>query len=310
MTLFEGTEIMKKTAAGVKAQRLIDDGEQWLADLVAKAKASPTGVITEVCALTPSRATALLARNTENRKINTLMISRYASDIMANRWAFNGETIKISSTGELNDGQHRCLAVVECGHSMETLLVCGVKRKTRFSNDMGVPRTIGSFIHMHGVKYANQVSTIAHQLVIIDGGQKISKTAASGTTQNRRPSKSEVLEYAKRHEEEILRAIEVVGVVKNGLPSAARLAFALVLISRAIRAWEPVAAYIRGIIDGADLSKGSPQYAVRARLIADRGELNLHQVTELIIRGWNAYRGGIDPMPKLKVIGNWPTIAR
>ena len=312
MSLFEGTEIMKKTASGVKPQRLIDDGEQWLTELVARAKKAPSGVITEVCALTPSRAQALLARNPENRNVSQVKVSSFADDILSNRWAFNGETIKISANGQLNDGQHRSLAVIECGHPIETLFVVGVARKTRFTNDMGSPRRVGDFLHMHGVTYSKLTASIAGALIVTDAGLRLSRRANDGTrasNANRRPTKSAILAYAREHGEEIQKAIAVIGIAQK-IVASSRLAVALILIARATRSWEPAAQFVTSIIEGDNLKKNSPAYVVRQKLIEGRGKLSGADCVEIVLRGWNAHKQGINPMPRLKISGAWPTIAR
>jgi hypothetical protein len=76
--------------------------------------------------LTPEIAEYLLGRNTENRQVNKPTLERYIRDIKSG-WKHNGDTIKVSIEVVLLDGQHRCLAVIETGVSIEAALSYGLE---------------------------------------------------------------------------------------------------------------------------------------------------------------------------------------
>lgn len=64
--------------------------------------------------ITPSRAKELLEANINNRRVRAKVVNRYAQDMLAGRWKENtGETIKISKTFIVLDGQHRFYAVIK-----------------------------------------------------------------------------------------------------------------------------------------------------------------------------------------------------
>lgn len=65
--------------------------------------------------LTRELAEFLLAHNEGNRKIKVGKLNSVISDIREDRWRFNGDTIKVSTTGRLIDGQTRLTAFVEAG---------------------------------------------------------------------------------------------------------------------------------------------------------------------------------------------------
>jgi hypothetical protein len=76
--------------------------------------------------LTPEIAEFLIGRNTSNRQVNKPTLERYVRDIKAG-WKHNGDTIKISIDVILLDGQHRCLAVIETGISIEAAISYGLE---------------------------------------------------------------------------------------------------------------------------------------------------------------------------------------
>ncbi|GAB3659310.1 hypothetical protein GCM10027596_16710 [Nocardioides korecus] len=67
----------------------------------------------EILDVTPEMAESWLSRNANNRNLRGQVIASYARDVAAGSWVLNGETVKISTAGQLLDGQHRLIAVVE-----------------------------------------------------------------------------------------------------------------------------------------------------------------------------------------------------
>lgn len=64
--------------------------------------------------VTPSLAKQMLEANIKNRRVKLPVLLRYTQEMNAGRWKEDtGETIKISKTGIVLDGQHRLLAVVK-----------------------------------------------------------------------------------------------------------------------------------------------------------------------------------------------------
>lgn len=76
--------------------------------------------------LTPELAAWLLENNEGNRRLSTREVDRIAADIAAGRWQLNGDTIKITESSRLGDGQHRCQAVIQSGIAVPTMIVFGV----------------------------------------------------------------------------------------------------------------------------------------------------------------------------------------
>ena len=78
--------------------------------------------------LTPEVATALLEHNQLNRPLRDHHVKRLAAQIVAGKWKFNGDTIKVAETGDVLDGQHRLWAVIEAKRPVETIVVYGIAR--------------------------------------------------------------------------------------------------------------------------------------------------------------------------------------
>lgn len=118
------------------------------------------GVETKVFTITPEDATLLLEKNKDNRPISKAVITRYADVMSKGGWYLNGLPIIFDENGKLTDGQHRLMAVVQSGCSIQTLVTIGVVSDAFASYDCGRSRTLGQLIGMSGVASYNAVAAV------------------------------------------------------------------------------------------------------------------------------------------------------
>lgn len=141
-------------------------------------------VFTVTTTLTPELAHLLLENNPMNRtkvwgvKKGTRSIAAYAGMMARGQWKLNGSTLVVASSGELNDGQHRCEAAILSGSSVPVQIVFGVDRESRETLDQGVARTGGNVLAMDGVKDANNVAVYLRFRVSVARGGHPSTTIA------------------------------------------------------------------------------------------------------------------------------------
>lgn len=127
---------------------------------VAKSKLEPLGGPQKIL-LTPDLATSLLERNQLNRPLSDQHVKRLANQIKTGKWRFNGDTIKLSSTEEVLDGQHRLWAVIESKISVETIIVYGIDKDAFSTIDtLRKPRSGGDVIALAGrTSHRNTIAT-------------------------------------------------------------------------------------------------------------------------------------------------------
>lgn len=65
--------------------------------------------------ITPEIAEAYLRRNLRNRDVRHSKVEEYAMDMKAGKWQLTPQGISFYQNGDLADGQHRLLAVIEAG---------------------------------------------------------------------------------------------------------------------------------------------------------------------------------------------------
>lgn len=264
----------------------------WIDAEVERAK---KGVTTQIVELTPELAEALIERNAGNRKTSPYYVDAYARDIENDKWRFNGEPLIVSHDGKLNDGQHRCLAVIEAQKPIVVVLVIGVARDTRTTLDQGRIRTAGDYLSMEGHSDANALAAAANYIwqwqvrgFLVNSGKA-------------KPTKSEVLDLIETHPG-VVDSLSAIS--RSGAPAVgglSMLAFCHWAFSRTCPVGE-VTAFMSKLTGGAGLLTRDPILYIRNRLIAERGRMRLNDKAELIFRGWNASRKGGDTK-RLPIIG-------
>jgi len=253
----------------------------WLDSQVAK---SGGKVSSQVVDLTPDLASLLLERNPGNRTLRPSKIADLAKDMSAGNWKLNGEPLIVSQDGLLNDGQHRCAAVVESKIPVPVVMVFGVERDSRDTLDQSTPRTAGDFLAMHDMANAKHLAAAARALwqyqtygFLASAHQKYSPTRSEiKATALSNPGLASSLAYVQRPGAKTMRQ-----------PSL--LAFCHFAFKR--MAGETAADFFMdSFIDGANLKRSDPILYVRNRLIAERKLLKLEHRAELLFKAWNAHR--------------------
>lgn len=253
----------------------------WLSGRLHRAKSEVFG---EAVTLTPELAASILERNPDNRNILAGRVKNYADDIRAGRWALNGEPIVISQHGLLNDGQHRCAAVVESGEPIETVIVFGIDRETRKTTNQGRGKSAGDYLSMDGVTNAATVAGIARMAVCYDRHSNVSmlSTVTNGAVMERVDADFAALSQSAHFASGLSWRIKPIS-------APAPFGFCHYLTSKI--APEAANEYFRSLATGENLSSNDPALTVRNRLIA-AGRVARQEKVEMMLHGWNAFRRG------------------
>lgn len=241
----------------------------------------------EVVELTPDLAAVLLERNPDNRKIKARRVDDFARDMLAGNWKLNGEPIIVSSNGELNDGQHRCAAVVASKVPVLTFMVFGVTRDSQDTLDHGTARSPGDDLALHG---HTDTVTLAAAARMLWQWRQYGTCMYSG--QNA-PTRVELMQTVDASPG-LSRSVALVsakGPKAKALGSVAMLAFCHFAF-RTVAHETDVAHFFDALVEGENLKRGDPILNARNRLITDRSVLSREQKIELIFRAWNAHRKG------------------
>lgn len=248
----------------------------------AESKGKP---ITRVVQLTPVLAAALLERNPANRKLSELLVETYSYEIAGGRWVFNGEPVIVSGDGLLNDGQHRCEAVVRSGRGIEVILVVGVSRTSRTTLDQGRARTASDYLSMEGHINSAVLAAVANY------AWQYSNRGMLATGGSSRATKSEIMQFVVDNPA-LERSIGMfTTAIGRRLGGHSFIAFCHFAISNAGKR-EDVDSFFVAMMEGASLRPGHPILYARNRIITMAGARDHNPKAELVFRSWNAFRRG------------------
>lgn len=278
----DGMELAKLTPAERRElewlQRSIDEGRI-------------EGYYSTPALLTPLLAKALLQRNACNRTIRWAVVHKYANDIKEDRFDFNGEALIVADTGEMNTGQHRCLAVIEADKPLLTAISFGPKRETRHTTDNGTTKRSGDVLAMRGVPDSNNVAGVARAIWQFDKFKRVGRGNVS--YKGAWPTQQQTADIALANMEEIQLCVKAARR-QTILGPVGQLAFAHFLLRKHAKK-ERVQQFIGALYDGNNLSVGNPILVLRNRLIKGSyrgGGIPQMERTELIVRAWNAWAEG------------------
>lgn len=254
----------------------------WLDAQIQKSQDKITTIVAD---LTPALARVLLDRNGGNRKISEGLVTGYARDMSNDAWHLNGEPIIVAGNGLLNDGQHRCGAVIEADRTIPAIFVFGVERATRTTVDQGRGRTAGDFLAMGGHTYVNHLAAIAGFM-----WQHSNFNTLSPNSRNR-PTKGEVIGLIEDNPKIVKSLAKVMVPGARSVGGLSMLGFCHVTFGT-VSSIAKADAFMDMMTGGAGLQDRDPILYVRNRLINERGKLRTNDRAELIFKAWNAWRLG------------------
>lgn len=241
----------------------------------------------ETVFVTPEMAAEWLKTNNRNRKLNPKHVTNLARAMERGDWALNGESIKISSEGELLDGQHRLEAIVEAATGIFTLVVQDIPAEAQSTMDQGRKRNFGDEVAMAGKANSSMLAALARRAWMWDRGNH-------RFTSNDTPSIQEMWETLEKYPH-LERSAEI----------AARSSMAYRPSRGAVTGTahhlfiqldpDQTAQFFASFASGLDLSQGHPVAALRQRLLNDfttSKKVPFHQNLAFYIRAWNAVREG------------------
>jgi hypothetical protein len=104
-------------------------------------------------AITPTMAKNLLDTNhNENRDIKVRVVNDYADQMKKGLWReISGESLKISETTKLIDGQHRLNAIIQSNVTVTMLVIENIPEESMAAIDDGAKRTLSDSLKIRGL---------------------------------------------------------------------------------------------------------------------------------------------------------------
>ncbi len=217
------------------------------------------GIKFQFVEITPELAADWLKANRRNRKLKQPTVEAYSLDMQNGAWLLTHQGIAFDIDGNLTDGQHRLMGILQSKTPCVMLVSTGwpaeVKtRKTMDAVDRGCLRSLGDQLKLqHDIHDAGRVVQIANQIA----------SACFGLTRVRKSTTDTVLAVVAIYRDEIKWLAEN-PVKTHGLKQA--VVGGCVAIGRAV--WpEKTAEFYRRLVTGENLASGNPILLLRNWLL-------------------------------------------
>lgn len=235
--------------------------------------------------ITPAKASQMLAMNVRNRNVRKTVVTRYAQDMIHDRWHFNGAPILIGKDGTLYDGQHRLMAIVESGRTQQMVVMYGVDESAKYTIDSGASRTPGDILAFAGYSDSHAIAAVARLVMAVEEGR-----AFAGY----RPSNIEIREWVDDNPD-IEQAVRVYGMSRRQVPCPPSVVAAAFLLCFRVDPDDAVEFFVTKLINTEGLTANDPVKALRqllANLTGKESALLRYDQIRYILRAWNFFREG------------------
>jgi len=238
--------------------------------------------------LTPEIAEFLLGRNSKNRQVKKDRVEQYVRDIKSG-WTHNGDTIRISLSIIMLDGQHRCLAVMETGIAIETALSYGLPEDVFETIDTGRARTTSDVFYIAGIENNTRMTAITKFVMNFKKG--CYEFAARGYSRGKLAiTSTQALEFCKANKESLEQSYYYGFNKDNKIVSGTILASLHYIFKEKNKFYADN--FCKSLADGVGLPKDSPIYVLRNKLIQDarlKRKMNIYEKVGIICKAWNYY---------------------
>lgn len=234
----------------------------------------------------PDLATTWMKTNHDNRPIRWSMVKAMSMDMANDEWDDNGETIKFDEYGELIDGQHRLLAIIESGCTVELIVVWGRSRKSQDTIDAGAKRTFADNLTRRKEKNALVLAAIVRKVYLWENGLTLNKG---------KPVTNHALDKILTKYPDLREVAREAGVIAQRSSLVASVAGYCWWVFSQIDE-EDCRHFFSRLGDLHNSSKGNPIDALKNRLqkIKNRDYEHVSDVwlTAVTIKAWNKFRKG------------------
>ena len=261
-----------------------------------------TNIMTNVEAWNPELAKEALSKGGANRRVNSSKVSIYAAMMKDGKWEMNGETVKLSRTGKIIDGQHRLHAIVKSGKTVKILTVRNLAPKTQATVDNGFKRTTAHVLEIQGEKNATNLAFALSLICRSDSGQ-LHTVRHRG--EHKRPRRDECVAKLKsnpdiRHYVNHKFTTHFKQIASSGL-------FAFCWYTCAKKHPDLADMFYEQLAMGVAMGTEDPVWHLRERLLRSRHtedpryKLDTLQKLQLVAYAWNAAVAG-KSMKKMKMV--------
>jgi hypothetical protein len=163
-------------------------------------------VTSEMVFVTPEMAQKFLNSNDKNRLPSPSNVNTLKNEILKLQWMVGTDVIGFDVDGQLCNGQHRLIALIESGTTGVWMYIMkGIDERYIQKADTGQKRSAADVLKMYGIpsRLKNIVASSSKTAICILQGKADAKIQSTGYITN-----SECLEFVKANEKQVLISCE------------------------------------------------------------------------------------------------------
>jgi hypothetical protein len=244
-------------------------------------------VTSRVETITPKKAAQWLENKAPNRPVSEVFARQLSSAITSGEWKLNGDAIRFNGSDQMEDGQHRCLAVVMANKPIQSLVVRGLDNDVFETIDGNRKRTLADMFSRAQEKHYTILAGAVSWLYRFRNG-----TVSGGRQDSpRHPQSFALLNENPEIHDSVARVLPFRCKLLSPSLSAA-MHYMAARISR-----DAADRFFDHLLGGENIAKASTEtsaiYWLRARLQDNRenkAKLPVQEVIALTIKAWDAFR--------------------
>jgi len=251
-------------------------------------------VVVTIREITPANAVNILdAKNTKNRNMSKTKIDEYVSAMKAGEWVFNGDSIRISNSGVLLDGQHRLTALAKSGINQHFIVIENMDAEVGLTIDTGKNRDGGDVLAIESGVNKQIASSISGAIKIFNRHENSRKLHNTGTG---KLTNVRMIEEYNKHKDLVKFCCKWMdeNIKKQGAILSRSETLGTLLILCDIDSDEAIK-FCEMVFCGLGINEECPQSFLRDYLLScklDSKKANQAQRLHTIIKTWNSLRSG------------------
>lgn len=246
--------------------------------------------------VTPTMAKRLLELNTDNRPINERTVKRYTDDMKNGNWKFTGDTISISKTGKMLNGQHRLTAIMQSNTSQKFNLQTGLEDDVFDVIDTGKNRSAADTLAIAGHKNPGILQGAIK--LVISYYRMVTKKASH---RSNKPTNQEVLAWLSESRADLMHeCVSKAGSYYTKVRFFSPATYAAFMYLFSTKNKEQADQFFEKLVGGLDMQADDPVYVLRQKLTnlmakssggAQAGATSDFKYA-LLVKAWNLFRDG------------------
>lgn len=239
------------------------------------------------------------------RGVRKNRVDKLAHAIESGQWQITHQGIALSPEGEVLDGQHRLLAIIQADETVQVLVTRDVPYDVFHSIDTGASRTPSDSLKIAGFTDTNVVASMIRNVLVYE--KVVGTNGSEWHTHERRVTTTDILGYLEEPENKeaayaALKAGRSIASAVSRFGAATPLSAANLILRTFPTDVGPsaLAEFNARLCDGVMLQKNSPILALRRWLVSDTGYMNLSSgnrrpvAISVVIKAVNDYAMGVD----------------